>query len=119
LSCSLLAMAEAPPEAAILLSLILGFGPYVALVATSRSLGIDKNLSNLSALHLPLIALGVAAGTSILRAAALWLSGSEPLAQLPGLILAMASVDFLGCLITILVLTLGLGAYRHWQRRGT
>jgi hypothetical protein len=110
---------DGAPGYAVLFSLIAGFGPYVSLAVTSRSLGIDKNLSNLSSLHLPLIALGVAAGTSILHAAALWLSGSEPLAQLPGLVLAMASVDFLGCLITIYLLSLGLGAYRRWQRRST
>jgi hypothetical protein len=109
---------EGASGTAVLLSLMAGFGPYVSLVATSNILGIDKNLSNLSPLHLPLISLGVAAGSATLHAATLWWSGSQSLSHVTGLALAMASVDFLGCLITIFLLTLGLGTYRQWQRRG-
>jgi hypothetical protein len=84
---------------------------------TSRILGIDKNLANLSSIHLPLISLGVALGSSALHALAFGLSGVVPLPQLPSLALAMASADFLGCLITVVFVTLGMRLFRRWQQQ--
>lgn len=108
---------DAAPWQTILLAVTSGFAPYVSLRLTSRILGVDKNLANLCSMHLPLISLGVALGSSALHAVAFGLSGMVPLPHLPGLALAMASTDFLGCLITVLFVTLGMRLFRRWQRQ--
>lgn len=88
----------------VLISLCTGFCPYLALLATQRLFGISRDLGNLTALHLPLIALGVAVGSSLLHNLLFTGLGLQQLAQLPPHLLAMAAGDFTGSLLAVAIL---------------
>jgi len=80
-----------------------GFFPYVALLATQRLLGISSNLENIRPLHLPLIALGVAVGSSLLHNLLFAALGLQQWSQLPEHSIAMVTGDFTGSLVAVIV----------------
>lgn len=98
---------------ALMIALVGGVGPYLALRAACRFAGIAPELGNLTPLHLPLIALCVAAGSAVLHNilfAALSINGWRDFGEN---FMAMMVGDFLGSLITVLLV---LGAMRLLRR---
>jgi len=86
-----------------IVALCTGLCPYVALLATQRLLGVSRNLENIRPVHLPLIALGVAAGSAVLHNLLFWALRIEGTADLPGHTLAMATGDFTGSLVAVAI----------------
>jgi len=80
-----------------------GLYPYAALRISLLMTAVDKDLGNLSAARLPLISLGVAAGSSVLHNVAFSLLGISPWADFGENLLAMATGDFVGILVAVLI----------------
>lgn len=89
-----------------------GLYPYAALRISLLMAGIDKDLENLSAVKLPLISLGVAVGSSVLHNVAFSLLGVSPWSDFGKNVAAMATGDFVGILIAVLIVCVLLRFYR-------
>lgn len=92
-----------------------GFCPYLALLASLRMTGVDAGLGNLRPLHLPLVSLGVALGSSLLHNLLFSTLGLAPWPDFADHVLAMASGDFLGIFLAVAIAYLSL---RILRRRG-
>lgn len=89
-----------------------GLFPYLALRASMRILRVEPGLGNLSASHLPFISLGVALGSSVLHNLLFGALGLEPWQAFGDHVLAMATGDFLGILLAMVIVLLLLRAIR-------
>lgn len=98
----------------VILAIAAGSGlyPYVALRISMLMVGVDKDLGNLSAVKLPLISLGVAVGSSVLHNAAFRFLGISPWSDFGKNVAAMATGDFVGILIAVLIGFVLLRFYR-------
>lgn len=94
-----------PSEIAVI-ALCTGFCPYLALLATQRLFGISANLGNLKAVHLPIIALGVGIGSSLLHNLLFLALGRTQLPRFPGDVMGMVAGDFTGSLLAVGLLCL-------------
>lgn len=92
-----------------------GFAPYISLLASQRLIGIERNLGNLFPRHLPMLAFGTAAGSAVLHNLLFWTLGLETAEMLPSGILAMATGDFLGSLMVVILVIGVMRLYRRWQ----
>lgn len=98
----------------VILAIAAGSGlyPYVALRISLLMVGVDKDLGNLSAVKLPLISLGVALGSAVLHNATFSLLGISPWSDFGKNVAAMATGDFAGILIALLIVFVLLRFYR-------
>lgn len=80
-----------------------GLFPYAALRASLWATGVDKNLTNLSAIKLPLISLGVAVGSSVLHNVLFSALSLKPWQDLVKNSFAMAAGDFIGILLAVAI----------------
>lgn len=92
-----------------------GFAPYVSLLVSQRLMGIETSLGNLFPRHLPALAFGTAAGSSILHNLLFWVCGFEATDKLPSNTLAMATGDFLGSLMVVILVIGVMRLYRYWR----
>ena len=83
-----------------------GFYPYLALRVSLRATGVDAGLTQLSAGLLPVISLGVALGSSLQHNLLFSLLGLEQWSGFTDHVLAMATGDFLGILLAVVVVFL-------------
>lgn len=98
--------------AIISIALCTGFCPFLSLRVTQRLIGIGPDLHELRASHLPILSLGVALGSSLLHNLLFLGVGLTQLAQFPRHVLAMATGDFTGSLIAVVV----FWAVLRWRR---
>jgi hypothetical protein len=89
-----------------------GFCPYLALRVSLRATGVDAGLTQLSAGLLPVISLGVAVGSSLQHNLLFSLLGLEQWSGFTDHVLAMATGDFLGILLAVVVVFLILRTSR-------
>ena len=89
-----------------------GFCPYLALRVSLRATGVDAGLTQLSAGLLPVISLGVALGSSLQHNLLFSLLGLEQWSGFTDHVLAMATGDFLGILLAVVVVFLILRTSR-------
>lgn len=80
-----------------------GLFPYVALRAALRATGVDASLTKLTALKLPFIGLGVAIGSSVLHNLLFCALGIKPWGSLPSNVTTMATGDFTGTLLAVVI----------------
>jgi hypothetical protein len=92
-----------------------GFAPYVSLLVTQRLMGMDRRLTNLFARHLPVLAFGTAAGSAILHNLLFWAFGFEPGGAILSRIFAMATGDFAGSLLVVILVIGVMRLYRQWR----
>jgi len=97
----------------IAVALCSGFCPYIALKASLRLAGIGPNLSGLTALWLPLISLGVAAGSALLHNLLFAALGLSAWSNFWNNSFAMAAGDFLGILLAMILVFAGLRLLRR------
>lgn len=90
-----------------------GFGPYVALRLSLRAGGVAADLRDLTPTCLPLISLGVALGSALLHNLLFSSLGLEPWSGIASNILAMATGDFIGILLAMVIAFLVLRAVRR------
>ena len=83
-----------------------GFGPYLALRVSLRATGVELGLKQLSPGLLPVISLGVAVGSSLQHNLLFSLLGLEQWSGFTDHVLAMATGDFLGILLAVVVVFL-------------
>ena len=89
-----------------------GLCPYLALRVSLRATGVDAGLKQLTPALLPVISLGVAVGSSLQHNLLFSLLGLEQWSGFTDHVLAMATGDFLGILLAVVVVFLILRAYR-------
>jgi hypothetical protein len=92
-----------------------GFGAYLALLAVCRIAGVRPSLENLRPVHLPLVALGVALGSSAIINALYVIFGEDQWQYYVEHVAAMAAGDMVGSLLVILLV---MGAVRLWRVTG-
>lgn len=97
---------------AAIICLAAGFAPYLSLIAVCRALGIERSLSNLSAAHLPVLALATAAGSAAVHNLLFASFGMTSWADFGQNFAAMATGDFIGCLVAV---ALAIAALRAWR----
>lgn len=90
-----------------------GFCPYVALRLSLRATGVHASLGNLTPSRLPLIGLGVALGSALLHNIFFSLLGLEPWHRFVEHVVAMATGDFVGILLAVIIAFLVLRATRR------
>lgn len=100
------------PGVILTVSACAGLCPYVALRASMRIVGVETGLGNLAAAHLPFISLGVALGSSVLHNLLFGALGLEPWQAFGDHVLAMATGDFLGILLAMVIVLLFLRVVR-------
>ncbi|MEN9933347.1 MAG: hypothetical protein RIS17_1920 [Pseudomonadota bacterium] len=94
------------------ISLVAGFAPYLSLLAACRALGIEGSLSNLGAAHLPVMALAISAGSAAAHNLVFASFGITNWQDFGQNFAAMATGDFIGCLVAV---TLAIAALRVWR----
>lgn len=100
------------PGVILAVSACAGLCPYVALRASMRIIGVEPGLGNLAPVHLPLISLGVALGSSVLHNVLFCTLGLAPWRDFADHVLAMATGDFLGILLAMVMVLLFLRVFR-------
>jgi len=90
-----------------------GLFPYLALRVSLWATGVDARLTSLSAAKLPFIGLGVAVGSSILHNLLFSTLGLETWQAFSGNALAMATGDFVGSLLAVVIVFMILRVYRR------
>lgn len=95
------------------IALCSGLCPYVALRASLRLTGVNANLAALTPARLPVISLGVAAGSALLHNLLFAALGVSAWAAFWPNSFAMAAGDFLGILIAMILVFLGLRLLRR------
>ena len=92
-----------------------GACPFLAFRASLRATGVDAGLTQLSPGLLPVISLGVALGSSLLHNVLFGLFGIQNWHGFTDHVLAMATGDFLGILLAVVLAFLILRSYRRPQ----
>lgn len=100
------------PAVILAIALCSGLCPYAALRGSLRMTGVDSVLSNLTAGRLPLICLGVALGSAVLHNLIYSALGLESWPHFSDNVLAMATGDFLGTLLAVILAFLALRFFR-------
>lgn len=106
----------AQPAVILLVAACSGFCPYLALRASLWAVGVDGRLAGLTAAKLPLISLGVAAGSSLLHNLLFGLLGLEPWRDFAANTAAMVAGDFVGILLAVVIVFVAL---RLWRKART
>jgi hypothetical protein len=101
------------PSVVLAVSAGAGLFPYLALRAMMRIVGVETGLGNLAAVHLPFISLGVALGSSVLHNLLFCALGLAPWQAFDDHVLAMATGDFLGILLAMVIVLLFLRFVRQ------
>lgn len=89
------------PGTILAVALCSGFCPYLALRLSLSLVGVGRDLGNLSPARLPLISLGVAAGSALLHNLLFAVLGLAAWHAFWGNTLAMMAGDFLGILLAV------------------
>jgi len=100
------------PGVILAVSACAGLCPYLALRASMRIIGVERGLGNLAPVHLPFISLGVALGSSVLHNVLFCVLGIESWRDFSDHVLAMATGDFLGILLAMVMVLLFLRVFR-------
>lgn len=96
----------------ILSAVVSGFAPFLAVKAFFRVAGIERSLTQLKPIHLPLLALTVSVVTPFLFNVLFVIMGRQTAAAFLPNFTAMMTGDFLGCLIVSVLARAGLAAGR-------
>ena len=80
-----------------------GLFPYLALRVALRLTAVDARLSNLTPAKLPVISLGVAIGSSLLHNLLFCVLGTKPWEQFAANVTTMATGDFAGTLLAVVI----------------
>lgn len=94
-------------------SLICGFAPFLTVKAFCRLAGIQASLLQLKPIHLPLLALAVSIVTPALLYLYFEAAGLNNTSGFRLNFTAMATGDFLGCLLLIVLVRIGIAAFRR------
>jgi hypothetical protein len=94
-------------------SLVAGFGPYLALLVTCRFYGIKPSLDNLRPVHLPVIALSSAVFSALLHNVLFAMAGLTEWRDFVAHTAAMTTGDFAG---SLLIVVLALGVLWSWRK---
>lgn len=93
-------------------SLICGFAPFLTVKVFCRTASIQASLMELRPIHLPLLALAVSIVTPLLLNLYFVVTGLKQWGDLTVNMTAMIAGDFLGCLLVIALVRLGIAAFR-------
>lgn len=103
----------AQPMVILFIAACSGLCPYLALRASLWATGVDARLAGLTAPKLPLISLGVAVGSSVLHNLLFGVLGLAPWRDFPANAAAMVTGDFVGILLAVVIVYLGLRIWRN------
>lgn len=92
-----------------------GLCPYIALRLSLRATGVQSSLGNLTPARLPLISLGVAIGSAVLHNVLFGALGLEPWSGFSSHVVAMATGDFTGILLAVVIAFLILRVTRRTE----
>lgn len=98
---------------ALAISVTAGFAPYAALLVACRSLGVRTNLANLTAPHLPVIALSAAAGSALLHNLLFAAFSMTEWTDFGRHFAAMVTGDFIG---SLLMLAMVVAMLQFWRK---
>lgn len=90
-----------------------GLFPYIALRLSLRATGVQPSLENLTPARLPLVSLGVAIGSAVLHNLLFRSLGLETWSSFAEHVVAMATGDFVGILLAVIIAFLVLRATRR------
>ena len=93
-------------------SLICGFAPFFTVKVFCRAASIQASLMELRPIHLPLLALAVSIVTPLLLNLYFVVTGLKQWVDLTVNMTAMIAGDFLGCLLVIALVRLGIAVFR-------
>lgn len=100
------------------IALCTGLCPFLSLRATQWAIGMDPDLHDLRPSSLPIISLGVAAGSSVMHNLLFLALGLSSPDQFVHHVLAMALGDFTGSLVAVAIFWAVLRLRRKAKRRG-